>query len=258
MTREKGIGQARSDIGARRRPQSVEGEAAISVGGSSANTAACASRRIISALTSLTRYVLPSIRRARLSDTNSTIPVVAANRHHLRQNTRHEHDYPCSRTTTGETLHTLSHRAFRRAAKHNSSPRFFFSPARNKPPRNSLPPPDLKYRPFFNHTFRPRLVLHSSAFSPDGYQLLSSRTTRAELLGPRQTSICPFETSAILSRTERKGEKERDRERLGPVKSVEESSRSAPITGRLFRFNDSFLCLPFTNLEHQLIPEKPG
>lgn len=108
MTREKGIGQARSDIGARRRPQSVEGEAAISVGGSSANTAACASRRIISALTSLTRYVLPSIRRARLSDTNSTIPVVAANRHHLRQNTRHEHDYPCSRTTTGETLHTLS------------------------------------------------------------------------------------------------------------------------------------------------------
>lgn len=49
-----------------------------------------------------------------------------------------------------------------------------------------------------------------------------------------------------------------DRERLGPVKSVEESSRSAPITGRLFRFNDSFLCLPFTNLEHQLIPEKPG
>lgn len=140
MTREKGIGQARSDIGARRRPQSVEGEAAISVGGSSANTAACASRRIISALTSLTRYVLPSIRRARLSDTNSTIPVVAANRHHLRQNTRHEHDYPCSRTTTGETLHTLSHRAFRRAAKHNSSPRFFFSPARNKPPRNSLSP----------------------------------------------------------------------------------------------------------------------
>lgn len=108
MTREKGIGQARSDIGARRRPQSVEGEAAISVGGSSANTAACASRRIISALTSLTRYVLPSIRRARLSDTNSTIPVVAANRHHLRRNTRHEHDYPCSRTTTGETLHTLS------------------------------------------------------------------------------------------------------------------------------------------------------
>ena len=101
-------GQARSDIGARRRPQSVEGEAAISVGGSSANTAACASRRIISALTSLTRYVLPSIRRARLSDTNSTIPVVAANRHHLRRNTRHEHDYPCSRTTTGETLHTLS------------------------------------------------------------------------------------------------------------------------------------------------------
>lgn len=49
-----------------------------------------------------------------------------------------------------------------------------------------------------------------------------------------------------------------ERERLGPVKSVEESSRSAPITGRLFRFNDSFLCLPFTNLEHQLIPEKPG
>lgn len=137
-------------------------------------------------------------------------------------------------------------------------PDFSFLQRKTNLRETASPPPDLKYRPFFNHTFRPRLVLHSSAFSPDGYQLLSSRTTRAELLGPRQTSICPFETSAILSRTERKGEKERDRERLGPVKSVEESSRSAPITGRLFRFNDSFLCLPFTNLEHQLIPEKPG
>lgn len=61
----KRIGQARSDIGARRRPQSVEGEPAFafSVGGSSANSRA--RRRIISALTSLTRaqYVLPSIRR---------------------------------------------------------------------------------------------------------------------------------------------------------------------------------------------------
>ena len=90
------------------------------------------------------------------------------------------------------------------------------------------------FQPYLPPTPRPRFVRFLRG---NGYQLLSSRTTRAELLGPRQTSICsrlPFEASA------------REREREARPREIARGARD-PLQLRYpsFRFNDSFLSLPF-------------
>lgn len=102
------------------------------------------------------------------------------------------------------------------------------------------------FQPYLPPTPRPRFVRFLRG---NGYQLLSSRTTRAELLGPRQTSICsrlPFEASA----------RERERERLGPVKSLEELAIRSNYGTRPSVSTTLFSPFRFTNLEHQLIPGK--
>lgn len=53
------------------------------------------------------------------------IPVVAANRHHLHQNTRHEHDYPCWQTTAALNTRRLSMPFDVPPARYNVA-RFFF------------------------------------------------------------------------------------------------------------------------------------
>lgn len=190
------------------------------------------------------------------------IPVVAANRHHLHQNTRHEHDYPCWQTTAALNTRRLSmpclstcHRPDTTSPDFSSDDGHAFSfPLFSTIPREketSTKEPSSSeisaiFQPYLPPTPRPRFVRFLRG---NGYQLLSSRTTRAELLGPRQTSICsrlPFEASA----------RERERERLGPVKSLEELAIRSNYGTRPSVSTTLFSPFRFTNLEHQLIPGK--
>lgn len=151
--------------------------------------------------------------------------------------------------------------AFRRAARYNVAliiflpttvTRFLFlfsqqSRARKKPPQKSPPPP--KYRPFFNHTFRPHLVLDSSAFS----------AATAINCCPRERRVPSFSAHAkhpFARDSPSKPPLERERERLGPVKSLEELAIRSNYGTRPSVSTTLFSPFRFTNLEHQLIPGK--
>lgn len=188
------------------------------------------------------------------------IPVVAANRHHLHQNTRHEHDYPCWQTTAALNTRRLSMPCLSTRRQIQRRPiflpttvtRFLFlfsqqSRARKKPPQKSPPPP--KYRPFFNHTFRPHLVLDSSAFS----------AATAINCCPRERRVPSFSAHAkhpFARDSPSKPPLERERERLGPVKSLEELAIRSNYGTRPSVSTTLFSPFRFTNLEHQLIPGK--
>lgn len=121
------------------------------------------------------------------------------------------------------------------------------SRARKKPPQKSPPPP--KYRPFFNHTFRPHLVLDSSAFS----------AATAINCCPRERRVPSFSAHAkhpFARDSPSKPPLERERERLGPVKSLEELAIRSNYGTRPSVSTTLFSPFRFTNLEHQLIPGK--
>lgn len=109
------------------------------------------------------------------------------------------------------------------------------SRARKKPPQKSPPPP--KYRPFFNHTFRPHLVLDSSAFS----------AATAINCCPRERRVPSFSAHAkhpFARDSPSKPPLERERE--ARPREITRGARD-PLQLRYpsFRFNDSFLSLPF-------------
>lgn len=150
--------------------------------------------------------------------------------------------------------------AFRRAARYvafiiflpTTVTRFLFlfsqqSRARKKPAQKSPPPP--KYQPFFNHTFRPHLVLDSSAFS----------AATAINCCPRERRVPSFSAHAkhpFARDSPSKPPLERERERLGPVKSLEELAIRSNYGIRPSVSTTLFSPFRFTNLEHQLIPGK--